>query len=64
VLLTKIAFVYSGLRPDIHSLFAKSEAKTLIRILRIPAQSAETIVSAGDAGAEPAQILIFYVDII
>jgi hypothetical protein len=30
----------------------KREAKTLIRILRIPAQSAETAVSAGCAGAE------------
>jgi hypothetical protein len=45
-----------GLRPKPHSLFAKREAKTHIRILRIPAQSAETAVSAGGAGAAPPQI--------
>jgi hypothetical protein len=51
-----------GLRPKPHSLFAKREAKTLIRILRIPAQSAETAVSAGGAGAAPPQILILHID--
>jgi hypothetical protein len=38
---------FSGLRPETHSLFAKREAKTLIRVLRILIQSAETAVSAG-----------------
>jgi hypothetical protein len=46
---------FSGRCPETHSLFAKREAKTLIRMLRVPAQSAETIVSAGGAGAEPPQ---------
>jgi hypothetical protein len=50
-------FKFSGRCPETHSLFAKSKAKTLIRVLRIPAQSAETAVSAGGAGAEPPQIL-------
>jgi uncharacterized protein with PIN domain len=35
---------FSGLRPETHSLFAKREAKILIRILRILIQSAETAV--------------------
>jgi hypothetical protein len=51
-----------GLRPKPHSLFAKREAKTLIRILRIPAQSAETAVSAGGAGAAPPQIFTLHID--
>jgi hypothetical protein len=45
-----------GLRPKPHSLFAKREAKTLIRMLRILVQSAEKTVSAGGVGAEPPQI--------
>jgi hypothetical protein len=49
---------FSGRCPETHSLFAKREAKTLIRMLRILAQSAETAVSAGGVGAEPPQILI------
>jgi hypothetical protein len=53
-------FKFSGRCPETHSLFAKSEAKTLIRVLRIPAQSAETTVSAGGAGAEPPQILCLH----
>jgi hypothetical protein len=55
-----IFFKFSGLRPEPHSLFAKREAKTLIRVLRIPAQSAETAVSAGGAGAEPPQIFYLH----
>jgi hypothetical protein len=50
----------SGRCPETHSLFAKSEAKTLIRVLRILTQSAETTVSAGGVGAEPPQILILH----
>jgi hypothetical protein len=46
--------------PGSLSLFAKSEAKTLIRVLRILTQSAETTVSAGGVGAEPPQILILH----
>jgi hypothetical protein len=46
---------FSGRCPETRSLFAKREAKTLIRILRILAQSAETTVSAGGVGAEPPQ---------
>jgi hypothetical protein len=53
-------FKFSGLRPETHSLFAKSEAKTLIRVLRILTQRAETAVSAGGAGAEPPQILCLH----
>jgi hypothetical protein len=45
-----------GLRSKTHSLFAKSEAKTLIKILRIPAQRAERAVTAGGGAAETAQI--------
>jgi hypothetical protein len=47
---------FSGRCPETHSLFAKREAKTLIRVLRILTQSAETTVSAGGVGAEPPQI--------
>jgi hypothetical protein len=47
--------IFNSLPIFTHSLFAKREAKTLIRILRIPAQSAETAVSAGGAGAAPPQ---------
>jgi hypothetical protein len=36
---------------ETRSLFAKREAKTLIRMLRVLTQSAETAVSAGGAGA-------------
>jgi hypothetical protein len=50
----------SGRGPETHSLFAKSEAKTLIRLLRILTQSAETTVSAGGVGAEPPQILCLH----
>jgi hypothetical protein len=49
---------FSGRCPETHSLFAKSEAKTLRRMLRILTQSAETAVSAGGAGAEPPQIFM------
>jgi hypothetical protein len=51
---------FSGRCPETHSLFAKSEAKTLIRVLRVLTQSAETAVSAGGAGAEPPQILCLH----
>jgi hypothetical protein len=51
-----------GLCPKPHSLFAKREAKILIRILRSPAQSAETAVSAGGAGAAPPQIFTLHID--
>jgi hypothetical protein len=43
-------FKFSGLCPETHCLFAKSEAKTLLRVLRILTQSAETAVSAGGGG--------------
>jgi hypothetical protein len=42
----------AGLRPETLALFAKREAKILIRVLRILTQSAETTVSAGGMGAE------------
>jgi hypothetical protein len=58
--LTVISGKFSGRCPETRSLFAKSEAKTLIRVLRILAQSAETAVSAGGVGAEPPQIFEFY----
>jgi hypothetical protein len=44
-------FKFSGFCPETHSLFAKSEAKTLIRVLRILTQSAETALSARGGGA-------------
>jgi hypothetical protein len=53
-------FKFSGRYPETHSLFAKSEAKTLIRMLRILTQSAETAVSAGGVGAEPPQIFTLH----
>jgi hypothetical protein len=43
----------SGRCPETRSLFAKNEAKMLIRMLRILIKSAETAVSAGGVGAEP-----------
>jgi hypothetical protein len=39
----------------------KREAKMLIRTLKIPAQSAETAVSAGGVGTEPPQIFTLHI---
>jgi hypothetical protein len=55
-----VFFKFSGLRLEIRSLFAKREAKMLIRILRILIQSAEKTISAGGAVAPPPQILILH----
>jgi hypothetical protein len=53
-------FKFSGRCPETGSLFAKSEAKTLIRVLRILTKRAETAVSAGGAGAAPPQIFTLH----